>query len=108
MVRNDQTMLCDFLGAPAAFPTGPLRMASALRCRVILAFGLYRGGNKYDVHFEVLSDGLPAVARRSTEGLRPWLQAYVDRMGWYARQAPYNWFNFFDFWAEHGDGGQSA
>jgi predicted LPLAT superfamily acyltransferase len=102
VVRGDRAVMCDFLGAPAAFPAGPLSLAAALGCRVILAFGLYRGGNRYDVHFEVLSDGIPAAARRRPEALGPIMQRYADRLAWHARLAPYNWFNFFDFWGEDG------
>lgn len=102
VVRDDRAVRCDFLGAPAAFPAGPLSLAAALGCRVILAFGLYRGGNRYDVHFEVLSDAIPAPARRSPAALASLVQGYADRLASYARLAPYNWFNFFDFWGEDG------
>jgi predicted LPLAT superfamily acyltransferase len=26
------------------------------------------------------------------------MQRYADRLTHYCRIAPYNWFNFFDFW----------
>jgi len=26
------------------------------------------------------------------------MQHYADRLTHYCRLAPYNWFNFFDFW----------
>jgi predicted LPLAT superfamily acyltransferase len=28
------------------------------------------------------------------------LQAYVSRLEALVREAPYNWFNFYDFWGE--------
>jgi predicted LPLAT superfamily acyltransferase len=31
--------------------------------------------------------------------MRQWLQAYVARLEHYCRLSPYNWFNFYDFWA---------
>jgi predicted LPLAT superfamily acyltransferase len=108
VVRDDRAVVCDFLDAAAAFPAGPLRMAAALQCRVILGFGLYRGDNRYDIYFELLSDGLPTTGQRDSEVIRPWVQAYADRLAWHTRQAPYNWFNFFDFWADGGSGGQPA
>jgi predicted LPLAT superfamily acyltransferase len=100
VVRDDRAVTCDFLGDRAAFPAGPLSLAAALGCRVILAFGLYRGGNRYDVHFEVFSEGIPAAARRGTEALVPHVQCYADRLARHAALAPYNWFNFFDFWGD--------
>jgi predicted LPLAT superfamily acyltransferase len=27
------------------------------------------------------------------------MQRYVTRLEFHCRRAPYNWFNFYDFWA---------
>ena len=61
-----------FLGAPAPFPTAPWLIAAALKVPVVLAFGLYRGGNRYDLVFETFSDGIadPAPASRRRRVLR--------------------------------------
>ncbi|HXZ93674.1 MAG TPA: acyl-CoA synthetase, partial [Burkholderiales bacterium] len=67
---------------------------------VVTFFGLYKGGARYQVFLEELSDGT-AVARAGREA---WalqcLARYVDRLERYARRAPYNWFNFYDYWNE--------
>jgi predicted LPLAT superfamily acyltransferase len=87
----------DFLGEPAKFPTGPLRMAYMMKCPVLLMVGLYRGGNRYDLHFEELADmGDSSVPRN--ELIARAQRRYVERIEHYCRIAPYNWFNFFDFW----------
>ena len=70
--------------------------------RVIFMVGLYRGGKRYDVRFEPLADftePIADVADRERR-LREALQAYVQRLEALCREAPYNWFNFFDFWHE--------
>jgi predicted LPLAT superfamily acyltransferase len=85
-----------FLGAPARFPLGPLRMAAMLRRRVLFMAGLYLGGNRYALHFEPLAD-FGAEPRPSPEGA---LEAYVACLERHCRAAPYNWFNFYDFWAD--------
>jgi predicted LPLAT superfamily acyltransferase len=93
----DTTTRLDFLGAPAAFPTGPARLASLLRPPVVLMVGLYRGGNRYHIHFELL---VPAASAKPDPADATRLIAnYVARLEHYCRAAPYNWFNFFDFWA---------
>lgn len=93
----DTTIKLDFLGAPAAFPTGPARLAALLRPPVVLMVGLFRGGNRYEIHFERLS---PATWTKPDPGDTTRLVArYVARLEHYCRAAPYNWFNFFDFWA---------
>lgn len=89
---------CDFLGEPAQFPTGPLRMAYMLKSPVLLMVGVYRGGNRYDLYFEQLADmGMQQGIPRE-EVLRQALQRYVAGIERYCRNAPYNWFNFYDFW----------
>lgn len=96
-LASDTTVKVDFFGAPAAFPTGPARLAALLRPPVVLMVGLFRGGNRYEIHFERLA--APASARPDPEGATPLIAQYVSRLEHYCREAPYNWFNFFDFWA---------
>jgi len=88
-----------FLGAQAAFPRGPFQVAMLLQRPVVLMIGMYRGGNRYEVFFETLA--VPPPSRRD-DG-EAWIDAtmrlYVDRLEHYCRQAPFNWFNFYDFWA---------
>jgi predicted LPLAT superfamily acyltransferase len=90
-----------FLGHPAPFPTGPMRMAAALRARVLFMAGLYRGGNRYEVHFELLADftSIGHLTRAEREALvHAAVAAYAGRLEHYCRAAPDNFFNFYDFW----------
>jgi len=93
-LHDDDTQALPFLGAPARFPLGPLRMAALLRCRVVFMAGLYLGGNRYLLHFEPLADFGAAAASPEVA-----LAAYVACLEHHCRAAPYNWFNFYDFWA---------
>ena len=54
--RDEGTAAFRFLGEAAHFPTGPFRVAAMLQRPLVLMFGLYRGGNRYDIHFERLVD----------------------------------------------------
>jgi predicted LPLAT superfamily acyltransferase len=95
----------DFLGESAPFPTGPMRMAAALRRRVIFMVGLYRGGNRYQIHFEPLADftDLDGVTRAERDRrVEQAVISYVKRLEHYAREVPSNWFNFYDFWRRAG------
>ena len=61
-------------------------------------FGLFRGGNRYDVYFEHLVD-LRDVGRATRDAvIEQAVRKYVERLEHYCRLAPYNWFNFYDFW----------
>ena len=89
-----------FLGDPAAFPLAPWLLAAVLEVPVQLAFGLYRGGNRYDLLFEPFTDGL-AIPRRERAAAVPALIArYAARLEHHVRDAPFNWFNFYDFWGD--------
>lgn len=85
-----------FLGAPAAFPTGPARLAGLLRPPVVLMVGLFRGGNRYEIHFEELA--APLSGAQEPDEMTRLIARYVARLEHYCREAPYNWFNFFHFW----------
>jgi predicted LPLAT superfamily acyltransferase len=98
VTSNGKSAQCKFLGAPATFPTGPLLLAAVMRCPVILFFGLYRGGNHYEIHFEQLAQEVILNRDRRAEDIQHWMQRYVDRLENYTRLAPYNWFNFYPFW----------
>jgi predicted LPLAT superfamily acyltransferase len=98
---DEAVLMVPFLGAPAPFPTGPMRMAAALRQRVFFMAGLYLGGNRYDIHFEPLADftaleGLERAGR--DQAVEAAVRAYAARLEEYVRKAPHNWFNFHEFW----------
>ncbi len=97
---GERTVQVRFMGAPAPFPAGPWLLAAALQARVVMAFSLYRGGSRYDTHHELFTEKLLIPRNRRTEELQRCVQHYADRLEHYARMAPYNWFNFYDFWNE--------
>ena len=95
---DDATVDADFLGKTAAFPLGPWRMAAMLRRPVFLMVGLYLGGNRYRIHFEPLADFSYTSRDQRAAAIEAAIQHYADRLTYFCRLAPYNWFNFFDFW----------
>ncbi|MFM2067485.1 MAG: hypothetical protein RLZZ584_2394 [Pseudomonadota bacterium] len=100
--REAGTVELPFLGVPTHFTDGPLRLAMLLKRRVIFMVGLYRGGHSYDVRFDVLADfSKPPRAPAEREALvHAALADYVRRLEALCREAPYNWFNFYDYWHE--------
>jgi predicted LPLAT superfamily acyltransferase len=97
-IEGEGTDACPFLGSEAKFPKGPFRLAVMLKRPVVLMFGLYRGGNRYDIHFEELIDLRDAARPQRQALIAEARKRYVERLEHYARLAPYNWFNFYDFW----------
>ena len=95
---NDTLYPVQILGADANLPIGPFRMAALLRRPVVFMTGLYLGGNRYAIHFEPLAD-FSAVARGQRDAaVQAAIARYAALLDQYCRKAPYNWFNFFDFW----------
>jgi len=98
----------DFLGDPAEFPTAPWQIAAALHVPIVLCAGLYRGGRRYDLHFELVTERLHIDRRQRQQQLQEVVQAFADRLAALVRLAPYNWFNFYDFWNERAPGERGA
>jgi predicted LPLAT superfamily acyltransferase len=98
VTRNDKTAQCQFFNSPATFPAGPIIIAGVMHCPVVVFFGLYRGGNRYEIFFEHFADGISLDRDRRSDQVQHWVQRYADRLEHYARLSPYNWFNFYPFW----------
>ncbi len=90
-------VMVPLLGSEAAFPLGPFRMAAMLRHPVYFMTGTYRGGNRYTIHLEQIMDTASMAVNREQAALLA-LQRYVQLIEQHCLAAPYNWFNFFDFW----------
>lgn len=88
---DEPTHSVPFLGRSARFSLSPLRLAKITGAPVVTVFGLFRGGHQYDIVFE-------ALAPRIGPDLAQALQAYVAILERQARNSPYNWFNFYDYW----------
>ena len=96
--QRSKSVTLPFLGAPARFPDGPFRVAAMLRRKVVFMAGIYRGGRKYELRFAELADFGAAGADRDA-AVRAAVERYVTTLESLCREAPYNWFNFYDFWA---------
>lgn len=86
------------LGDDATLPGGPFRMAALLRRPVVFMSGLYLGGNRYAIHFEPLADFSGVERAQRDAAVQAAITRYAALLDHYCRLAPYNWFNFFDFW----------
>ena len=109
---RSRTSTLPFLGHPARFSDAPFRLAALLRRPVFFMVGLYRGGKRYDVRFTLLADFGAPFATASIEvrdaQIAAALRRYVALLESLCREAPFNWFNFFDFWADDDVDGKPA
>lgn len=96
---EEPTQAVMFLGEQAYLPTGPMRAAAILRCPVFFMAGLYRGKNNYHVVFERVADFSATSVGSRRLAVCAAIERYAAVLEHYCRTDPYNWFNFFDFWA---------
>lgn len=97
---HDRVHRCRFLGGDILLPEGPFRLAHALQVPVLLCFGLYRGHGAYEIRLECFTERLALAPRTRGADLQSWGQRFADRLAALCREAPYNWYNFFDVWEE--------
>jgi predicted LPLAT superfamily acyltransferase len=96
----DRTEQIEFLGNKARFPAGPCVIAGMFNAPLISVFPLYIEG-RYEVYCEILSESVHMPRAHRQEVIREHLEQFVRQLEKYARLAPYNWFNFFDYWGQH-------
>ena len=99
---RSHTHALPFLGRTAVFSDGPFRLAALLKRPLVFMVGLYLGGNHYELRFVPLQDFSATLApgERNDERVLRALTAYVATLEALCLEAPNNWFNFFDFWAD--------
>ena len=73
-------MSVHFLGREARFPIGAMRLAHVVRAPVVLFFGLYRGGNRYEVYLESFTEEVQLSHDQRATDLKQWTQRYADRL----------------------------
>jgi predicted LPLAT superfamily acyltransferase len=97
-LATDRSVTVDFMGAPARLPVGPWQLAHALQVPIVLGFGVYHGGNRYTAHFELFAESLRLPRAGREAAIADCAQRYARRLEHHARGAPFNWFNFYDYW----------
>lgn len=97
-VGGGRTATVPFLGQPAAFPVGAYVLASLLACPLLM-LGCVREGAGHTVRFEMLAERLVLQRADREAALQQWATLFAQRLEALLVRAPYDWFNFFPFWA---------
>jgi predicted LPLAT superfamily acyltransferase len=98
VLSRERFVFVPFWGALAAFPCGPWVLGGLLGCPVYLLFCL-KNGERYRFTLERFNDTivLPRLAREET--IKAYAARYALRLECYSAQEPFQWYNFYDFWA---------
>lgn len=94
-----------FLGGTAAFPEGPFILASLLEAPVYTIFAVRRSDFTYEIFFDLLAERVSLPRAGRAEALRGYVEKFVHVLERRCLEAPYQWFNFYDFWLPHAAAG---
>jgi predicted LPLAT superfamily acyltransferase len=94
---DKRTGRVEFLGDRATFPHGPFLLASLLKCPMIFMVALRMGDGRYGAFVERVADN---VIVEGPEDLDALAGDYARRLERYCLMAPYQWFNFYDYWSD--------
>lgn len=100
---RDRPVFVDFLGRRTAFSLSPFVLASVLGCPVVHTQCIRLGDSTYESSATVLTAGIDTrmPRRQKAEAL---LRAWVAEVEKTCYRAPYQWFNFFDYWGDREKG----
>jgi predicted LPLAT superfamily acyltransferase len=100
--ERDREVAVTFLGRRARFPLGPFLLQTVIGCPMILTGCVRTGPARYRASAMPFAPAgvVPRSDRRKcAEELA---QRYAHALEQSCLRAPYQWFNFFDFWPEDG------
>ena len=98
-----RTRSVSLLGGRVELPSAPYLLAELLGCPLFFMVALREGDRRYRVHAEVLSEGRegPAGSREERrKRVQEGAEAFAGRLEHFLLRAPYQWFNFYDYWRE--------
>ena len=99
---NDRGRTCrvSLLGGPVELPEAPYQLAGLLGCPIFFMVALRGNGPSYRVFTEVLAERVDFERGERDKRIRELAAAYAGRLEHYCLMAPYQWFNFFDYWGD--------
>src|SRR5262249_26143361 len=95
----DRTVTVELLGGAPPLPARPWLLPHTPRCPVYFFVGLYRAPNGYDIHCELLAEEVVLDRKARAQAVQRYAQEYAAVLERHVRLAPYNWFNFYEFWS---------
>ncbi|WP_394789524.1 acyltransferase [Rhodoferax sp.] len=97
-----RTVEAVFLGHGARFPVGPYVLSALLKCPLYF-MGCVREGTGHSVRFECLAQQVVLPRAQRDAALASYAVVFAQQLESLLQRAPYDWFNFFPFWAQGRD-----
>ena len=99
---NDRgrTRRVSILGDPVELPEAPYLIAGLIGCPVFFMIAVRAEDGSYRAFAEVLSERVDFARDEREKTVRELVAAYAGRLEHHTLMAPYQWFNFYDYWEE--------
>lgn len=93
----------DFLGKPAPFSYGAFFLALLLNAPVYFIFGFKKTNlffsNKFEMYAKKARTEISVSRKKRDESIQNLCAEYARTLEEFCKLYPYQWYNFFDFWA---------
>ena len=96
-VQSDRVQPISFLGEEANWPQGAWILASLLKVPVLAVF-CYRVADQFEVHIHTIAEQLNFPRKTRMQAIQNITRQYVSLLEQHCIRAPYQWFNFYNFW----------
>lgn len=96
-VQSERIQQVCFLGEDAPWPQGAWILASLLKVPLLAVF-CYRQHDHFDVHIHLLAEKLHLPRADRLAAMQVVTRKYVAILEQHCLRAPYQWFNFYQFW----------
>jgi len=98
--EHDRWVTVPFLGRPARFPLGAFLIQGVLGCPIFLTVCVRTGPGRYAAAAQPFAPaGVVSRANRAKHA-EELAQRYAIALEEWCLRAPYQWFNFFEFWRD--------
>ena len=92
-------MEMDFLGDKALFPFSAYKLASIAQKPIVILNTFKTGHREYELALPKIIH-VPPKQGKTGDAYKPFAKGYINSLEDYTREHPYQFFNFFDMWAE--------
>ncbi len=102
--ERERTVRVSFLGRDASFPLGPFLLQGVLGCPMLYTSCIRTGPAHYTATTQVFAPGGIAARAERAKHAEELVQRYAAMLEDGCVEAPYQWFNFFEFWRDAAEG----
>ncbi|MHA3049783.1 LpxL/LpxP family acyltransferase [Acinetobacter sp. ANC 4641] len=96
-IHSQRIQILSFLGQDAPWSQGAWILANLLKVPVIASF-CYRVQQNFEVHFHPIAECVDLPRKARLPQMAVVTRRYVDLLEQHCIRAPYQWFNFYQFW----------